>query len=93
MSAPVKLKTLVAGKWVAEQWIPCRQFADEIGRPYTTVLFWFRKKWITALELGMGKYYVCITPVVRAKREYRALLKSGKLRTSPTNPRVKTGTR
>lgn len=70
-------------KWKREKWVPCRAFADQIGRPYTTVLAMMRQKKIPAAEIGTGRYYVCITPLGRAKLAYRALQRAGL-----THPRV-----
>lgn len=65
-------------KWIREKWVPCRAFAAQIQRPYTTVLAMMRQKKIPAAEIGTGSYYVCITPLRRALRAYKALEKSGK---------------
>jgi len=79
-SIGVTIWTKVNGRLKREHWVPCRAFAAAIGRPYPTVIDWMRAKWIPAMEIGMGRYYVCITPLSRAKAAYRRLLKSGRLR-------------
>jgi hypothetical protein len=66
-------------QWVEETWIPCKEFARRIGRPYTTCLRWFRRKWVPAVELGVIDY-TCITPWPRALKAYQTLLKSGVIR-------------
>ncbi len=76
----VKLWTKIDGKLVGEEWVMCREFAAEIGRPYHTVLKWLRKKWLPVIELGGGKYVTCLTPRVRARRVYREIQRSGLLR-------------
>ncbi len=76
----VKIWTKQKRKLVGEFWIPCRQFSDQIRRPYSTVLEWFKKKWLPAIQFGTGNYHVTLTPWPRAGRVYRKLLTSGKLR-------------
>ncbi len=78
----VKIWTKQKGKLVGECWIVCREFANQIGRPYSTVLEWFKKGWLPSMVIGIGigKYYACIVPWPRAERAYRKLLTSGKLR-------------
>lgn len=86
MKAPKFATRDKTGKWVEETWIPCKEFASRIGRPYTTVLSWMRRKWIPAIELGKV-YYTCITPWPRAKRAYVMLQKSGLLRKPQPRPK------
>ena len=76
----VKLWTKQNGKLVGEMWVPCRQFALHIRRPYRTVLTWFRKKWLPAIELGERHYITCICPWPRVMAGYLKLQKSGRLR-------------
>ncbi len=79
-SKAVKLWTKVNGKLLGELWVSCPVFAREIRRPYRTVLKWMLRRWIPAIELDHGRKITCITPRARARRAYRDLQKSGRLR-------------
>ncbi len=81
----VKFWTKIDGELVGEEWISCREFAAEVGRPYRTVLRWIQRKWLPAVEVGGGKYVTCLTPRVRAMRVYRELRKSGPVRAPRRN--------
>lgn len=81
-----KFATKQGGRWVEETWIPCREFARRIDRPYTTVLRWMKREWIPAVELGQVDY-TCITPWPRALKAYKTLQKSGVLRRPQPRPK------
>lgn len=75
MERSPKIWTKVNGRLVGEEWIPAREYARRIGRPYTTVLSWMKDGRIPAIELGTGRYYAAFAPWPRAQWAFLKMIK------------------
>ena len=60
-----------------EFWIPCRAFARLVGKSYNSVLDYCRAGWLTSMEVGDHRDWLCMVPEKLATREFKKLRRDG----------------